>query len=259
MNGDLRLNSAIEPHPDSPNKDYVANPRPTGKLAAVRANMISKIEDALPYDEQKDGLPRGRGNKSTQCEDTSWCPKLKSAAYYKALRATGCWPVRPVMEKHSIHEVLTMLANKFEYVNYDSLPGVPDRAAARSKMSATKDKRCTVCVDAAVKAAFDRKVKRLINTLLDEKKTWVTLKRQGRVQVDDSFAGLCLDCLTKTKFGSEDEDYWNHCLDFEYDHGCTIHHGQPTWYFSYLGRPEDMWQYQQKKKAQLQTQQRGGR
>lgn len=33
--------------------------------------MINKIEYALPYDEERDGLPSGRGNK--------------------ALAVTGCW------------------------------------------------------------------------------------------------------------------------------------------------------------------------
>lgn len=235
-----------------------------GQLVAVRSNMIGKIEDALPYDEKKDGLPRGRGHKPTQCEDPDWCPKLKSAAYYQALNDTGCWPVGKVMSEHSIHEFLTMLATKFDYVNYDSLPHVPDRAAARAKMPATEGtteaRRCRVCVDAAVKAAFDRKVKNLVRTLLDDKTTMKPIERRGQtvwVEVDDSFAGLCLDCLTKTKFGCDDTDYWNHCLDFEFDHGCTVPHGQPTWYFSYLGRPDDMKQYQREKKAKLQR--RGGR
>lgn len=225
--------------------------------------MIGKIEKELYYDEKKDGLPRGRGGKPTECEDPDWCPKLKSAAYYKALRATGYWPARGLTEKHSIHQILTMIENTFDYVNYDNRQDVPDRDAARAHMPASHDatqdtkngKRCRVCVNAAVKASFDRKMKSLIKRLLDEKKTWITVERRGRsfrVQMNDSFAGLCLDCITKTKFGCEDEDYWNHCLDFEYDHGCTVTHGQPTWYFSYLGRPEDMKQYQKKKKALLQ-------
>lgn len=61
----------------------MANPKTTDKLEAVRSNMIKKIEDALVYNEEKDGLPRGRGTKSTKCEDPNWCPKLKSAAYYR--------------------------------------------------------------------------------------------------------------------------------------------------------------------------------
>lgn len=280
--------------------------------------MIGKIEEALPYDEKRDGLPRGRGRKSTVCEDPDWCPKLKSAAYYEALSATDCWPVRAVMRDRSIYGVLTRLAECFDYVNYDNVPGMPDRDVARvmmpdkhvgesngkggpvTKIESTfqqlevsssnqddkestqssqasqsqddnskaanskavnvkKHKRCRVCVNAAVKASFDKKVKSLIRTLLDDKKTSIVIERQGKpvtVQVNDSFAGLCLDCLTQTKFGSEDADYWNHCLDFEFDHGCTVAHSQPTWYFSYMGRPEDMKRYA--KKARLQTQRRAG-
>lgn len=163
--------------------------------------------------------------------------------------------MRQALEDWSIHFLLTTLADHFEYVNYDSLKGVPDRDLARAKMPGAQGtaakKRCTVCVDAAVKAAFDRKLKGLIKTLLDDKKTWVTVERNGkpvRTEVDDSFAGLCLDCLTKTKFGSENADYWNHCMEFQYDHGCTVPHGQPTWYFSFLGRPEKMEEFQQKQR-----------
>lgn len=249
------------------NESVGANAKPTGKLAGARANMIGKIEDALPYDEERDGRPRGPGSKSTRCEDPEWCPMLKSAAYYKALQATGCWPVHSVEKDLSIHQILTKLAIKFDYVNYDDMQRMPDRVAARAKMLAPHGsdmtRRCRVCVDAAVKRRFNEKIRTLIKTLLDEKKTSITIKRHGkpvkRVEVDDSFAGLCLDCLTKTKFGCEDEDYWNHCLDFKYDHGCTVAHGQPTWYFSYLGRPGHMKQFQKEMKAQLQTRQRGGR
>lgn len=44
--------------------------------------MINKIEDALPYDEERDGLPRGKmdWNKHSgltepkACQDPDWCP-----------------------------------------------------------------------------------------------------------------------------------------------------------------------------------------
>ncbi|KAI7775553.1 hypothetical protein LA080_006702 [Diaporthe eres] len=256
------MNAKMPEGPDKGGKNMIDTEHPLlGKLAAARANMIGKIEDALPYNERKDGLPRGDGGTSKQCEDPSWCPKLKSAAYYKALNATGCWPVREAMEDHSVHSLLTILAVTFDYINYDKLHNVPDRTAARAKMpatqSATEDKRCSVCINAAVKAAFDRKVKSLVRTLLDDKKTWINNKRWRQpVRVDDSFAGLCLDCLIKTKFGCQDVDYWNHARKFQYDHGCRVSHGQPTWYYSYLGRPEDMKQYRKEKRAQMQ---RGGR
>lgn len=222
--------------------------------------MIGKIEDALPYDEKRDGC-----SKWLKCENPDWCPKLKSAAYYKALKATGCWPVGPVAKDLSIHQVLTKLADEFNYVNYDDMQHMPDRVAAHVKMPDPNGveiaRRCMLCVDPAVVFWFNEKIRSLIKTLLDEKKTLIKIKRQGKtvkVEVDDSFAGLCLDCLTKTKFECEDEDYWNHCLDFEYDRGCTLAHGQPTWYFSYLGRPWRMKQYQKRMKAQLQTQQHEG-
>ncbi|KAI3398048.1 hypothetical protein diail_9911 [Diaporthe ilicicola] len=134
----------------------------------------------------------------------------------------------------SIYRVLTMLANLFDYVNYDNVTGMPNNSAARAMMPAkqldgrdtksdsvskvqgtlkrldddnskaadTKNHiRCKVCVNAAVKASFDRKVKSLIKTLLDGKKTTRVIEREGTlvtVQVDDSFAGLCLGGLTKT-------------------------------------------------------------
>ena len=250
-----------------------ANQKFTDQLEAVRGSWTDKIEKALQYDEEKDGLPSGNGIEPTQCEDPSWCPVLKSCAYHMALFATGCWPlgpemqddstgqpVRSVMQKYSILQVLTRLAKKFDYVNYDDMNGVPDRDAARAHLPGTQgttsNKRCQVCVNAAVKASFDNKVKSLIHTLLEEKKTLITVKKQGkpvRMEVNDSFSGLCLDCLIKTKFGNADADYWNHCREFKYDHGCTVRHSQPTWYFSYLGRPEDMKQFQKEMKAQQET------
>lgn len=60
-------------------------------------------------------------------------------------------------------------------------------------------------------------------------------------------------------FGSEDADYWNHWLLFESDRGCTVPHSEPTWYFSYLGRPENMKQFLKNKEAQLQPRRGGGR
>ncbi|KAL1871889.1 hypothetical protein Daus18300_004522 [Diaporthe australafricana] len=313
INGKQALEGSTTPDDyDRRGKDAIKTYHPLlGKLAAARSNMVGKIEGALPYDEKRDGLPRGRGRKSTVCEDPDWCPKLKSAAYYKELHATGCWPVRIALKDDSIYGVLTCLAGSFDYVNYDDVRDMPDRDLAHARMptkhsgksdakggvvneidgafkqldvsSSThedkegmqstqasqskednsnaadvkKHKRCRVCVNAAVKASFDKKVNSLIRTLLDDKKTSIVIERQGalvKAQVNDSFAGLCLDCLTKTKLGSEDADYWNHCLDFEFDHGCTVAHAQPTWYFSFMGRPEDMKRYA--KEARLRTRRR---
>lgn len=56
------------------------------------------------------------------------------------------------------------------------------------------------------------------------------------------FDGLCLDCMDKSKSKTDDEDtdYWEHNNLDEDDviRGCRTSHGQPTWYFSYMGRRE---------------------
>lgn len=43
---------------------------------------------------------------------------------------------------------------------------------------------------------------------------------------------------SKPKIGDADEDYWRHEEDEKWDDGCRISHGQPTWYFSFMGRKE---------------------
>ena len=62
--------------------------------------------------------------------------------------------------------------------------------------------------------------------------------------VRDYFDGLCLDCLdrSKPKLGTVDEDYWQHHRLKEHDWitTCRVRHKQPTWYFSFNGRKEDM-------------------
>ncbi|ROV90916.1 hypothetical protein VMCG_09987 [Cytospora schulzeri] len=293
---------AINDESDEGGKGTLAIHHPVlGKLAAVRSNMINKIEDALPYDEENDGLPRerkdrnrGAWTKPRVCQDPDWCPKEKTAAYYTALMATGCWPVGDAMQKRSVYGILSGL-REFDYVPYRHVKHLPDRAAARAKMPTkengkdskkkpekatvedgskcedkiTKEndrpdapkkpvalndrsgKPCNVCVDGAVKASFDRKVKCLFKSLLNEKQTTVRKECEpGRwvlKRMDDSFKGPCLDCLTKTKFESEDDDYWNHCHNFELDYGCTVKRGQPTWYFSYMGRPEALQQWTKKR------------
>lgn len=62
------------------------------------------------------------------------------------------------------------------------------------------------------------------------------------VNTREYFDGLCLDCMdrSKSKTGDEDSDYWRHhqLQEGEWDHGCRVRHGEPTWYFSFLGRNE---------------------
>ncbi|RHZ68423.1 hypothetical protein CDV55_104637 [Aspergillus turcosus] len=62
-------------------------------------------------------------------------------------------------------------------------------------------------------------------------------------RVSKYFDGLCLDCMDRTKDlkvdRNKDQDYWFHHLWQEsYDRKCRISHGEPTWYFSFMGRKE---------------------
>lgn len=55
------------------------------------------------------------------------------------------------------------------------------------------------------------------------------------------FDGLCLDCMDKSfsLTGDEDSDYWSHANLKESDSvtGCRAgRHGQPTYWFSYMGQ-----------------------
>lgn len=68
-----------------------------------------------------------------------------------------------------------------------------------------------------------------------------------RRTVQEHFDGLCLDCMTRTKSGSVDEDYWDHDKDKAWSRGCSISHDQPTWYFSFMGRKTDMERHQREK------------
>lgn len=67
------------------------------------------------------------------------------------------------------------------------------------------------------------------------------------------FDGLCLDCMDKSKPKTEDYDldYWYHSElgstgQSGWDSGCCVRHGEPTWYFSFMGRKEDRWAMQKR-------------
>ncbi|KAF4228820.1 hypothetical protein CNMCM8980_005580 [Aspergillus fumigatiaffinis] len=70
-----------------------------------------------------------------------------------------------------------------------------------------------------------------------------TIVRQAIARVSGYFDGLCLDCMDRTKDlqveRSKDQDYWFHNQwEKFYDRDCRISHGEPTWYFSFMGRKE---------------------
>jgi hypothetical protein len=60
-------------------------------------------------------------------------------------------------------------------------------------------------------------------------------------------------CSSKTKH-NEDREYWNWSQTgryaYAYNTRCRIKHGQPTWYFSFMGRKEKMASFQKKDRDQ---------
>ncbi|PYI16945.1 hypothetical protein BO99DRAFT_424316 [Aspergillus violaceofuscus CBS 115571] len=72
---------------------------------------------------------------------------------------------------------------------------------------------------------------------------WKAVVAGAAKRVEAYFDGLCLDCMDLTKNlhkgGDRDRDYWAYMLPRDrYDKDCRIKHGEPTWYFSFMGRRE---------------------
>jgi hypothetical protein len=84
----------------------------------------------------------------------------------------------------------------------------------------------------------------------------VTAIETIRRELSNNFHGLCLDCINMTKSGDVDYDYWEHDLEREWDLGCRISHGQPSWYFSFMGRKTDMKNHKKEKKERRESRSR---
>lgn len=61
--------------------------------------------------------------------------------------------------------------------------------------------------------------------------------------------GLCLDCMNQFKTRDDDEDYWLQHTKRDYDGNCRIKHGEPTAYFSFMGRKNKQHKLQAKRGA----------
>lgn len=58
---------------------------------------------------------------------------------------------------------------------------------------------------------------------------------------------MCMNS-SQSKTGDSDEDYWFHDQMKYWDNGCKFRHGQPTWYFSFMGRRDMMLKFQKDKR-----------
>ncbi|KEQ76164.1 hypothetical protein M436DRAFT_79419 [Aureobasidium namibiae CBS 147.97] len=69
---------------------------------------------------------------------------------------------------------------------------------------------------------------------------WHFVVANAIAEIQGYFDGMCLDCMdhTQPKFLDEHTDYWNHLDPEEWDAECRVHHGQATWYSSFMGRAD---------------------
>lgn len=128
------------------------------------------------------------------------CKEKTLFQYVKALPNTKVWPLEPIWPKMGVGSILEHLV-AFSYQ--------PPESA------------CHACRE----RDYERDVCQAIGIVLKY------------------FDGLCLDCMdkSKAKTADYDSDYWSHnSLDEDgWDRGCRVRHGEPTWYFSFMGRKED--------------------
>lgn len=128
------------------------------------------------------------------------CKEKTHYLYEKALRRTGVWPLERTWTKAKVNEILDKLG-MFSY-------------------QASADACRQFC-----QRNFEGIVRRAIS------------------DIRDHFDGLCLDCIEKSnaKTGDYDLDYWLHndLRKGDWDRACRVKHGQPTWYFSFMGRKEE--------------------
>jgi hypothetical protein len=71
---------------------------------------------------------------------------------------------------------------------------------------------------------------------------WETIVLKAQSNTLGYFNGMCLDCMNRSKPRGKnlDDEYEKHnqSIGGRWDTQCRIKHGQPTWYVSWLGRPD---------------------
>lgn len=62
------------------------------------------------------------------------------------------------------------------------------------------------------------------------------------LEVEDYFDGLCMQCMDSSRTSSKQMDtmYWSYDRSRAWGANCSVNHGQPTWYFSFMGRKAEM-------------------
>ncbi|RYP16275.1 hypothetical protein DL765_005243 [Monosporascus sp. GIB2] len=147
------------------------------------------------------------------CDDRK-CRDVMVYRYFVALDATGSFPVNYGENRHkSVNRLLCDAENiSLEIVELNS----------NAKHASWICNPCRRGIAAQTAGGLESQV------------------REGINRVRRNFEGLCLDCMHKYKTGDKDCDYWNHARTMDFSKGCRFRHGEPTWYYSYMGRDDEM-------------------
>jgi len=143
-------------------------------------------------------------------------------AYESALHESGIWPLESEGKDKSINELLRLLYDDFKYEDPHPNGRCNDRHecghdfehVVTSAINKARDQFNGLCLGISSLPSFMR-----ARSFADPHK---------------------LDCMRTSSIEAEDEDYWRHAEKGYYrSRGtCRVPHGQPTWYFSFMGRKE---------------------
>ncbi|GIJ87135.1 hypothetical protein Asppvi_006039 [Aspergillus pseudoviridinutans] len=179
-------------------------PRIIQQLNAAKGRLRTMLHQAL-------------FNRVNEISDRATCACKEQTVFdfLKELRRIGVSPLDLSSTKASVAGMLDRL-RQYDGTNVRSHgPSSND-----TSLNQSRQRRCSVC--------------------------WLdggTIVQKAIGRVSSYFDGLCLDCMDRTKDlrveGNKDQDYWLHNEWKEsYDRCCRISHGEPTWYFSFMGRKE---------------------
>ncbi|KAI0871490.1 hypothetical protein GGS24DRAFT_503766 [Hypoxylon argillaceum] len=187
--------------------------RMLSQLSAARGSQRTRLDKWLPH-------------VLAPCEDHAGeCLDVMIFSHKKSLLLTGIQSLFSLIDhKRTLNELLNHL-DKYQFV---LAPVKPRYSGQEINPWWSKDlcRRCTG------------------HRLVDQAEYLTSNVLSASKRVRRNFGGLCLDCMHKFKTYGDHSDYFMHDRHGHYDRGCRVKHGQPTWYFSYMGRKELMLRHQ---------------
>ncbi|KAI1129577.1 hypothetical protein F5Y10DRAFT_263964 [Nemania abortiva] len=190
--------------------------RVLSQLSAARASQRTRLEKWLPT------VPATCPDRTDECLD------VMVFSHKRSLLITGIKSLFSLADrKRTLNQLLDNL-DKYEF----SLAKIEPQHPGENINSSWSTKLCHDCTG----ERLSHEAAKLTSKVLSASE-----------RVRENFGGLCLDCMHKFRNGNDDDDYFMHDKRGHHDHSCRVKHGQPTWYFSYMGRKELMLRHQGKR------------